>query len=221
MDHNTGKLFRTARICLLHFILAGLTGSLRAEAVSVGACRGGEGKNYASHQTWSEDIEKVLATLRCIVCAGWWCGRRSQLHVSLTDVFEGWGGKKGDVPSWCNSIALISAPQAKFPGPVPPVCGAPSDGPSRRGALRGDSLWRWRAPANASAARVCGSRCRRRHGSVLAWVTWMPSPTRCTFPSAPNQSALLPIRVTISKVAARNDITTAAASERASERVSE
>lgn len=41
MDHNTGKLFRTARICLLHFILAGLTGSLRTEVVSVGACRGG------------------------------------------------------------------------------------------------------------------------------------------------------------------------------------
>lgn len=66
------------------------------------------------------------------------------------------GGEKGDVPSLCNSMALISAPKAKRCGRVP-ICAALSDGRAV-GALRVYSFSGLCAPANANAARVRESR---------------------------------------------------------------
>lgn len=80
-------------------------------------------------------------------------------------------------------------------------------------------------PSEFILSRVCvrlPMQTRHVCASLAATYTWICVSVRhmypvtralCTFSSTQNQSALLPIRVTISKVAAHNDITAAAVSE--------
>lgn len=159
---------------------------------------------------WSQDFEKVLAKISCSVCVS--ACRVVGVHNFMWVWWMYCGVRKKEAFPHCVILSPLSLlPQqsaaAQFPSVV--LClMAEQSGLS-------EFILSW--------VCVCACQCKcgmcarvlpqRIHGSVLVCVTCIPSPARCPLSSTQNQSALLPIRVTISKVAAHNDVTAAAVSE--------